>query len=190
MTTRDNRVYTYVTDDEKADLEDYADEAGKSVSQIVRQAIREYTDNDRAVRVESKVDELAGEIEALRGQLAESEHTHTRAPDRASSTVEKAREIAQRVYRNHDPPIQEADVHRAIEDIAGADDRTVEKYTGLLKGRNLLYRHPTSAVWTDDREQFVEWADATTVGDTPDCLEEYDIGDEEFMAVAEEVAQR
>ena len=56
MAERDNPVTVYLTDGEKADLEQWADESGKSVSELSRQAIREYTDRDRFERIEDNYD--------------------------------------------------------------------------------------------------------------------------------------
>jgi hypothetical protein len=182
----DRSPHTIRCDDElwaefEAFVDDAEDKSRGAKPKHLENALRAYLDQDREARIEQKVDEVLGHLRD------DGAHTHTKAPDRASATVEKARRIAKRCYRNHEVPMKEADVRRAIEDIAGADDRTIEKYTGLLKERNLLYRHPNSAVWTDDREQFVSWADAVTVGETPDCLDEYDIEDEEFLDEVAEV---
>jgi hypothetical protein len=193
MSRRNNMKKTYLTDEEAAQLSEWADEAGKSESALLREAILEYLDRDRGDRIEDVVRQNQAMLEDIRDTLnSDGAHTHTSAPtpSKGSSTVEKARDIARRLYENHDPPVKELDVERAIEDIAGADDRTLKKYKGLLKKRGLLYRHPTSAVWTDDREEWVGWVEGVSVGeDVHDCVDDYPIDAEEYADLVAEVVE-
>lgn len=161
MTDRDNPVTTYLTDAEKRQVEAWANETGKSVSGLLRDAILEYTDRDRAARITDEVVDLRDEIEALRGELREQmDHTHTsaHAAQRGSETVEKAREIVQRIRENHGHQCTTEDLERAIEDIAGGDPRTIEKYREHLRARGHLLEHPVSdaEVWFTDVEDWID----------------------------------
>jgi predicted transcriptional regulator len=160
---RDNRVWTYLTDDEKAQLSEWAADSGKSESQLLREAIMEYLDNDRTARIEEQVGELADQVEEMHTLLADNTHTHTDTPDQsgpdteASPTVQRAREIAERVHENNAEAVSEPDLDRAVKDIAGGDTRTLRKYRTELVERGHLYPHPsdTSPVYYLDRDQWL-----------------------------------
>jgi len=174
MGDRDNQVITYLDDREYKQIKEWSDETGKSMSHLLREAILEYTDHDRTARIEEKVDRALTLLE----QDGDT-HTQTHAGRESQKSVpDKAREIASRIYKNHGAPIKDKDVRRAIEDIAGADDRTVRKYKEQLRSRELLYDHPgTSAVWTDERADWEVWAknyiDAEPTAHLTDVLDEY-----------------
>jgi len=186
MPDRDNQVIAYLDDGEYSQLKEWSDETGKSMSHLLREAILEYTDRDRTARIEEKVDRVLAVLDE-----SENTHTQTQAGTKGQNSVpEKAREIALRLYKNHDPPINDSDVRRAIEDIAGADDRTVRKYKHQLKSRDLLYEHPSdSPVWTVDRSEWVSWAESyiNAVPDMSvnDVVEDYDIQPSEYAKVVE-----
>ena len=55
--------------------------------------------------------------------------------------------------------VKDVDVKRAIEDVAGGDPRTMEKYKTMLRERGLLYEHPSeSAVWTAEPDRWAKWS--------------------------------
>lgn len=161
MTRRENQVIAYLTDSEKSQLSRYVDNSEKTQSEIIRQAILEYLDHDRAARVESEVRDLQGKIDEVLAMVSDGDaHTHKPQPpmNQGSTAVEKARKIVTRLQANHDQVIQGSDVERAIEDIAGADDRTIRKYKHLFRKRALLFEHPgETAVWTTESEQWFTW---------------------------------
>lgn len=176
----------YLSADEKQKLEEWADKTGKSQSELGRQAILEYTDRDRVERIEHEVGEIHDKLDTLLSQ-AGTAHTHKGGQ---RSVPETAREIARLVYRNFEMPVKDTDVELTIEDNAGADDRTVEKYKGQLKKRGLLYQHPTSPVWTDDKEQWVMWVEnAHHNPDVHEVTQEYSISTTEYTKLAETVKQ-
>lgn len=111
----------------------------------VENALEEYVDNDRLDRVEAKVDTL----------LEQSDGTHTH---KATPTEGKVQSIATRLTAMDALVIPKADVNDVIGTVAGHDPRTLDKYKELLKQKGLAYRHPTSAVWTTDVEQWTDWA--------------------------------
>lgn len=184
--SRDNRAVTYLTDDEIAGLKAWSDETGKSVSNLIREAVREYLDHDRNDRIERQLAQLNDRVEEVHALVENSEHTRTNSAlsSGGSDTVEKAREIHRRISNNHEPVVKDEPVTRAIEDIAGADPRTVDKYKAVLKRRLLLFKHPHSAVWTVDRKQWLEWCQQNidhnpelSVGDVVDG---YDLTKQEY----------
>jgi len=121
---------------------------------------------------------------------SDGEHTHTRGKSRNQSIPETAREIARTLYRNHTMPVPNEKVELTIEDIGGADERTLEQYRSQLKKRGLLYEHPVSAVWTNDKEQFVEWVENATVQpDIHEVTKDYGMSTTEYTEIAEQVIQ-
>jgi predicted transcriptional regulator len=185
MGTRDNPVTVYLTDEEKAKLKQWSEKTGKSVSDLSREAILEYTDRDRVERIESEIKELHDKMDRVLTQVGE-QHTHTRQSTKTMSVPETAREIAKRIYSNHEMPVSNQDVELAIEDIGGADDRTIQKYKNQLKKRGLLYKHPVSAVWTDEKEEFIQWAENATVNtDVHEVTKEYAMSTTEYTQIAE-----
>jgi len=184
MSNRDNRVVTYLTDSEKSQLNEWADETDKSVSHLLREAVLEYTDKDRTARIEEKVDRALTILES-------GEHTHTQdMPGGSQSVPEKARAIAKRCYENHSMPMQGQDLKIAIEDIAGADDRTIEKYKDQLKKRGLMYTHPLQPVWTDSKRKWVKWVEGATVDkDVHEWTDEYKMKTDEYRKIVDEIQQ-
>jgi predicted transcriptional regulator len=182
MTTRNNPVTFYLTDEEKARLEEFADTAGKSLSELSRDAIREYTDKDRFQRIEEKLDRVLSTMDG-------GEHTHT-GPSKQQSVPETAREIAKRIYANHDAPIKDNDVQIAIEDIGGGSKRIIDQYRQQLKKRGLLYEHPSdSSVWTDDKAEWAEWVEnyveTVPTATVMDLLEPYGMELDEYDQLVE-----
>jgi len=161
MTRRDNHVATYLTDDELSQLKEWARNSGKSKSELLRDAILEYLDHDRAARVEQQIRDLDEKVNQLLAHLdSDSSHTHTLGGgmQSGSDSVERARKMVRRLQENHDEVVPSDDVERVIEDIAGADDRTLRKYKSLFRKRGLLYEHPgETSVWTTDGEQWCDW---------------------------------
>jgi len=189
MSNRDNRVVTYLTDAEKAQLDEWAETTDKSMAHLLREAVLEYTDRDRTARIEEKVDKALTLLE-------DGEHTHTRTSESSASgntqksVPEKAREIARRVYQNHESPVKGTDVEIAIEDIAGGDERTLAKYTDQLKKRDLMFEHPVQPIWTDSKREWVQWVENATVDKSVhDWTDEYRMSFEEYDDIAEEINQ-
>jgi len=181
MPARENAVTTYLTDAEKRQLEQWAEKSGKSQSDLVRDAIMEYTDRDRVARIEDKLDRTLS-------LLSDETHTHTENELRNASIPETARAIAKRIYKNHDAPIKGADVELAIEDLGGADDRTLDKYKRQLKKRGLLYKHPLQPVWTDEKQEWVGWVEGATVNsDVHEVTEKYDMDSTEYNEIADRI---
>jgi hypothetical protein len=154
MSERSEQVKAYVTPAEKQQLKEWAEETDQSLSSLVRQAVLEYTDKDRTARVEDKLDRVLDTLDA--GDT----HTQTYsggADTQGSQTVERTREIADRLYDNHGTIIDDSDVDRTVTDIAGGDPRTVEKYKDELRDRSLLYQHPNDDLerWYTEREMWL-----------------------------------
>jgi len=152
------------------------------VGHHVEQALKEYCDTDRYARIEDKLDTVVAHVSDGGGS-----HTHTTT--RGSGTVERAREIYERIADNHGLVVKDDDVIRAVEDIAGADDRTVGKYKDVLKRRSLLFQHPAdSPVWTTDKEKWVGWVESHVNNDPTmsitDVTEEYSITTERYEEIA------
>jgi len=158
---RDNRVVTYVTDTEKARLDEWAADTDKSVSHLLREAVLEYLDHDRTARVEDRLDAIDETLSELAEQVsAETTHTHKAESgmNKATEATEKARAMVRRLHANHGDVIRDRDVDMAIEDIAGVDDRTKRKYRDLFRRRGYLFEHPgDSPVWTTEAEQWTNW---------------------------------
>jgi len=66
--------------------------------------------------------------------------------------------MVDRVQTNHAPVVNADDLDRIIEDEAGADDRTLRKYKGLMRKRGLLFEHPGDPpLWTTETDQWLDW---------------------------------
>lgn len=159
-------------------IDEWDGENAGHVGYHLEQAMKEYIDTDRYSRIEDKLDNVLAHVSEGGGT-----HTHTTAS--GSGTVERARDIYQRIADNHGLIVKDDDVIRAIEDIAGADDRTVGKYKEILKRRSLLFQHPAgSGVWTTDREKWATWVEGLVTNDPTkdlnDVTEEYGITTERF----------
>lgn len=190
MGRRENVVKTYVSEDTLKELDRFADNADKSRAEIVRQAIREYTDLDRFARLESLVRENNRLLRGDGDTPDDDPDTHTHEQT-ASQTVQRTRQIAKRLQRNHDGTLKDDTVERAIEDIAGGDERTISKYKRNLKRRGLLFAHPQSPVWTHDRTEWVGWvesyADATPDASVLDMIDAYPYDHDEYSGFVEKV---
>lgn len=186
MSRRNNQVKTYLTDKENAKLERWAEKVDKSKSELLRQAVLEYTDRDRVERVESEVRGLHDKMDRVLS-LVDGQHAHTRGN---KSIPEKSREIAQTLYQSHDMPVKDETVELTIENIAGGDERTVTQYKAQLKKRELLFEHPNSPVWTDDKNEWVKWTEnAYHNPDVHEVTEAYGISITEYSELAEEIDQ-
>lgn len=184
MSRRDNQVKTYLTDKENAKLERWADKVDKSKSELLRQAVLEYTDRDRVERIESEVRDLHGKVDRVLS-LVDGGHTHTQGN---KSIPQKAREIAETIYQNHTMPIKDTDVELVIENIGGGDERTLEQYKNQLKKRELLFEHPNSSVWTNDKQKWVKWTEnAYHNPDVHEVTQEYGTSTTEYIEITEEL---
>jgi len=188
VTKRDNVVKTYLDDEEKRQLAEWADESGKSQAALLRQAVLEYLDHDRAARIESEVRDLNTKVDDVLSLLDDG-GTHTHTTSGPQSVPEKARRVARHIYDRYDIPVSTTDVELAIENIADVgDDRSIQKYKRQLKKRGLLYQHPSGNVWTDETDEFVSWVEgAYHEPDVHDVTDAYDISTDEYIDIAEKV---
>jgi hypothetical protein len=176
MSRRNNRVVTYLSDEEEAQLNEWADESGKSHSALLREAVLEYLDHDRAARVEEIARENQDLLEELHTLVAD-DGTHTHKDQggmrRGSDSLETARQMVRRLQSNHDEVIKVDDVDRVIEDMAGVDERTIRKYKDIFRRRGLLYEHPGQPpVWTTDGNIWLEWLESYAQLNGPDEAEQ------------------
>jgi len=161
MSKRNNVKKTYLSDEEAAKFSRWADEADKSESALLREAVLEYLDHDRTARIEEKVDEMKATLADVQAQVAD-DTTHTHKPDTpmstASSAVEDMRSMVRRIQSNHDEVLKNEVVERTIEDIAGFDDRTIAKYKRMFRKRGLLFEHPGEPpLWTTEADTWPDW---------------------------------
>jgi len=170
MSRRNNRVVTYLSDEEEAQLEEWADSSGKSRSALLREAVLEYLDHDRAARAEDLARENQTLLEELHAQLLDDDtHTH-KDPNsmNQSSGSDTVRDLFSVIQQRHGDQhiIQDSEVTRVIEDERGTDPRTVRRWKSRLRDRGLLWEHPGQDIWTDDRSEWFDWlqAYATTNG--------------------------
>jgi predicted transcriptional regulator len=156
---RDNPVTTYLSDAEKAQLEQWAKDTEKSQAHLLREAILEYLDHDRAARIEGEVRELNEKLDDVLAQL-DSDSTHTHMPQRSDSleTARKMIRVVQRQTDNPDGIVKDDDLVQVVENHAGVDDRTIQKYKRLFRKRGLLFEHPgETPIWTLESDTWVEW---------------------------------
>lgn len=143
------RLQIYVTEENYQQLKEWADETGKSISELGREAILEYTDHDRLRRIEDKLDLLVDTD-------SEANNTHTQ---RTNSVPKKARAVADHIFSTYDEVVKNEDVEFSIENIAGVgDSRSIKRYKNQFRKRGLLYEHPGDPpLWTTGTDQFTEW---------------------------------
>lgn len=178
------RVDPDVWDAFREQINDWDGENPGHTGYHVEQALSEYIDRDRYARIEDKLDRVVAHV-------SDSGGTHTHTSSRGSETVERARDIYRRVADNHGTVVRDDDLVRAIEDIAGADDRTVEKYKDVLRRRNLTYEHPAqSSVWTTDRQKWVVWVENHVDNDPTleltDVIDDYDLDEQRYEELLQE----
>jgi len=143
---RKQRLQVYLQPEEYSQLKEWSEETGKSMSDLARDAILEYTDKDRYDRVEQQLATMQEQLDTIQGVVTDGD-THTRKDGievGTSETVKKTREVASRLNQNHNEVLMQSELDRAIKDIAGGDPRTVEKYRSELKERSLAFEHPNS----------------------------------------------
>lgn len=161
MSRRDNQIIAYLTDQEKSQLNEYVDNSEKTQSEVVRQAIMEYLDHDRAARLEGEVRDLHDKLDRVVDTLADGDsHTHTNQPGmkQGGTALERARDMIDTLQQNHGPVIKNHDVELVIENFAGADDRTIRKYKRLFRKRGMLFEHPGERpVWTPESQKWCDW---------------------------------
>lgn len=156
MADNRKRLQVYLEPEEYKQLKEWSNETGKSMSEIARTGIMEYTDQDRQKRIEDKVDKVLTLVE-------NGEHTHTTentVQTDTSETVAKMRQIVERLQSNanQDGVVSDSTVKQAIEDIAGGHDKTLKKYKQIVRERGLLFEHPgETSTWTLDSEMWMGW---------------------------------
>ena len=155
---RDNPVTTYLDDEEKAQLERWAEDTGKSQAHLLREAILEYLDHDRTARIEAEVREINDTLEHVLEAVTDSDNTHTHGHVPQSPSTERARTMIRQLQSEQEAVMKATAVELKIENLAGADDRTIAKYKTIFRKRGLLFEHPGEPpLWTTDREQFEKW---------------------------------
>ncbi len=149
------------------------------LGRMLENAMEEYMDNDRHARIESRLDEVLARLDDL-----DATHTH-----KHSETVAKVEQIAESLYGLDRTVISNDDVRRAIEDTAGADDRTLEKYREQLKRRGLAYKHPTDKVWFVERDAWIKavesYLDNNPTAELHDVLASYPLDVDEYERAVE-----
>lgn len=187
MTEREPRTVRIDPDVWEAFVSQVIEWEGQKRGEIGRHAetaLVEYIDNDRNARIEEKVDRVLDRLDDI-----DDTHTH-----KHSETSEKVATIAHRLADQNNIVMPADDVRRVIEDVAGADPRTIEKYQRQLKRHGEVYEHPTDGnVWTLDRERWLGWAE-DAINNNPtlevhDVIEDYPLDYDDYdRAVTEVVA--
>ena len=155
---RDNPVTTYLSDDEKAQLERWAEKTEKSQAHLLREAVLEYLDHDRAARIEDEVRDISETLEHVLEAVSNSDNTHTHGHVPQSPSTERAREMIRQLLSEQDEVMKATAVELKIENLAGADDRTLRKYKKIFRKRGLLFEHPGEPpIWTTEQDQFETW---------------------------------
>jgi hypothetical protein len=175
---RDNRVVSYVDDATLDRLVETSEEVGKSQSELIRDALREFLDRDHQDRVEERLRRIEEKLDDHDAHLrSETTHTHTESNDLMldeserqfnSESAETVHTIADHLVSECWPakgaPVKNRDVEQAIKDIAGIDPRTIRKYKRELQSRGLLFEHPldTHDIWTPEPDVFRNWLNTAT----------------------------
>lgn len=158
-------------------------------------ALREYLNKTRMSKVEERQDRMEDKLDEALTLLRDNSTTHTHTTSEKPESIQNVEEIASIATANADDEVfRDPVVERAIQEVAGADDRTIAKYKGLLKERDLLYDHPSdSAVWTTSQETWINWCTGYIDG-IPDAtisevIEDYGITHDEYIEAYEELEE-
>ena len=158
-------------------------------------ALQEYLNKTRLSAVEERQDRMENKLDEALTLLRENSTTHTHTVSEKPESMQNVEEIASIATANADGEVfRDPVVVRAIQEVAGADDRTIAKYKGLLKERDLLYDHPSdSAVWTTSQETWIGWCNGYIDG-VPDAtisevIEDYGISHDEYIDAYEALEQ-
>lgn len=194
MSDRSHRKVTYLTDEEAAQLSEWADVSDKSESQLLREAVKEYLDQDRTARLSEQLDRIESKIDTLPLSSDESVHTHTRDGSDPSPTIKKVQRIENYIRDNHGEVVDTNTLNTVIGEIGGGDPRTIEKYKGKLKQRGVMFEHPAdNPVWTFKRNIWGRWVDSHCGNDGDrlfDIADEYGMNTEEIETIAAEAAEQ
>ena len=156
----------------------------------VERALIEYMDNDRASRLEQEHERIEKKLDTVLATLSERPTTHTHKGHASPTTVtEKAETVAAKIRDMGNTVFPVADVEKEIKDVAGGDDRTLDKYKAEIKHVG-VYEHPSSdsGVWTVDKSEWVSWVenyiDTVPDADIMDVLEPYPVSFDEYDRMA------
>lgn len=166
---RDNPVTLYLDDEEYAQLKEWSNDTGKSMSVLGREAILEYTDHDRVARVESELGQIHQQLAEIQTHLSQNDaHTHKEGalstPKRTASVVEKARTVVRQLQQENENDsddrvaIRDDQLTRKIENVSGGDPRTIQSHKEKIRQRGLLFEHPGEPpLWTASMDMWRNW---------------------------------
>lgn len=165
----------------KAFTEEHKGQVRGELGRMLDNAMREYMNNDRAARIERKLDRVLETLPEESGS-----HAHT-----ANESKEKVKTIARELGALDSDVIHNDEVRRVIEDVAGMDERTIEKYQRQLKRQELAYEHPNGDVWTIEQATWLGWAenylDNNPTASVLDVIEDYPLTHTEYDQLTTEV---
>jgi len=189
MDKRNNPVTVYLTDEEKAQLQRWADESGKSLSDTLREAVLEYTDKDRFARIEDKLDRALALADGGTDTSCAGEHTHApqstvdEKPSANAATEKKVRYLAECVIESEVPNSRELKqvprdtLREIVEDEYGFRSDTAKRYVAGLVDHFDLVDHPTAdplLVSEAERENILADRRDETAEESSDRLDELD----------------
>ena len=131
----EGRVWVRVGEDTKDGMAEFAHEKGVGTHEVLRAVVLWYLEGGRDGRLRRKLERAVPEAEAAFDRL---EGDDTTTPTEAR-TVRIARRLTE---RHENLEITETDLEAAVREEAGADARTVEKYTELVTDRLDVREHP------------------------------------------------
>lgn len=150
------RIVGRIDPEIKKQFQEYVEETlgGKQgdQSRAMERALKEYMDNDRAARIESKVDDVLDQLDEMEStppprsdESSERERQSTTSSNDPFSGFNNRTEEAVAAITADLPEstsITESMLETAIEDNAGASYKTIKKYKRLLRKRGLAIPSP------------------------------------------------
>ena len=146
------RVDEEVIDDFREFTEESTGQIRGEMGRLVERALIEYMDNDRAARIERKVDDLHELMEdTLSERDLERETKFGTSSNAVSEDTSPSASINQRTRDSinaivaelpEDTVVSESLLESAIENHAGHAYKTLERYKTLLKNRGHILEHP------------------------------------------------
>ena len=160
--TNSQKIGPHIDEQVVAEFKEYIrDTQGKvrgNFSEAVENAMIEYMDNDRYMRIEDKLDTVLEEVQGEGGHSSSGGSTHTHIQNgtksRGTTIYKKCETIASELTKTEGVVVQERELKSKIMEVSGSDDRTIEKHKKTLRSRGVMFKHPSSPIWFTDREEF------------------------------------
>jgi len=147
----------------------------------LERAIESYLEASKGGDVTHRLEQIENDLADIKGALSEQPTEKEKRSGSKTVTEKRLEEIKETIREESgdQPKVNEMIVNKAIREIAGSSDQTVEKYHRLLREDNELFDHPTnSKLYFRDAGDFVKATNALAKGGKIDSHEYQSLLDE------------